>query len=190
MNVVLVEAKLDLPGPSNSPSSSAPDPYVKFKLGSEKYKSKVQPKTFEPKWTEQFDMQIYDENFQHMSVMVQDRGSTARNGVIGKLSVDLSRLDKEKTHELWHNIGEDTGQMRGKLLLLITITSRNPENSVELASNAGSVLECDGSTDREGLRDRYVGCPPARTHQWHELSLGNSPLPPVRSRHRAAYSER
>jgi len=186
VNVVLVEAKLDHHG---SPSSSAPDPYVKFKLGSEKYKSKVQTKTFEPKWTEQFDMQVYDENFQHMSVMVQDRGSTARNGVIGKLSIDLSLLDKERTHELWHDIFEDSGQMRGKLLLLLTITCRNPESSVELANSEGAVFECEGSMDRERIERRYVGCRRVPAQRWHGHCSGNSTLSAVHSGHRTALSE-
>ncbi len=40
-NIVLVEAKDLLPTEYGS-SAPLPDPYIKFKLGSEKYKTKVQ----------------------------------------------------------------------------------------------------------------------------------------------------
>lgn len=38
-------------------------------------------KTYEPKWYEQYDLHIYDENFQTLDVMVRDKTG---NTVIGR----------------------------------------------------------------------------------------------------------
>ncbi|TKR62495.1 hypothetical protein L596_026447 [Steinernema carpocapsae] len=78
VNVVLVEAKNLMPSSNGIP----PDPYVKFKLGSEKYKSKVIAKSLEPKWLEQFDLHIFDESGQTLEISVCDKHT---NTVIGKL---------------------------------------------------------------------------------------------------------
>lgn len=95
VNIVLVEAKNLLPT-DTQPHAPLPDPYVRFKLGSDKYKSKVYGctllisyqlrdkfiisyryqaavKTLEPKWLEQFDMHVYDDQSQTLEIMVFDR---------------------------------------------------------------------------------------------------------------------
>uniref|UniRef100_A0AC34RPM4 C2 domain-containing protein n=1 Tax=Panagrolaimus sp. JU765 TaxID=591449 RepID=A0AC34RPM4_9BILA len=110
VNIVLVEAKLSL---LNLPT--IPDPYVKFKLGSEKYKSKNMMKTYEPKWIEQFDLHIYDENFQTLDVMIYDKNG---NTIIGKCSIDLKEFEREKTEENWYQLEDDCGS----ILLLMTIS--------------------------------------------------------------------
>ncbi|PNI72973.1 MCTP1 isoform 2, partial [Pan troglodytes] len=42
-------------------SNGLSDPYVKFRLGHQKYKSKIMPKTLNPQWREQFDFHLYEE---------------------------------------------------------------------------------------------------------------------------------
>ena len=138
VNIVLVEARLNaltLP--------ALPDPYVKFKLGFEKCKSKVQSKTFEPKWVEQFDLHIYDENFQTLDVMIRDKSS---NISIGKCSIDLKNFEREKTEEKWYQLEEDSGS----ILLLLTISG----NSV----SAGTVEDlADFVGNRNDIVEKYVG---------------------------------
>lgn len=115
---------------------------MKFKLGLEKCKSKVQPKTFEPKWIEQFDLHIYDENFQTLDVMVRDRNS---NISIGKCSIDLKNFEREKTEEKWYQLEEDSGS----ILLLLTISGTSV--------SAGTVADLnDFVGNRNDIVDKYV----------------------------------
>lgn len=44
-----------------------------FRLGSEKYKSKVIYKTLNPRWLEQFDFHLYDDQSQELEVTVWDK---------------------------------------------------------------------------------------------------------------------
>ncbi len=49
------------------------DPYCKFKLGSQKYKSKTESKTLDPKWMQRFDMRMYDDcSILHIEVWDRD----------------------------------------------------------------------------------------------------------------------
>ncbi|KAI1706019.1 c2 domain-containing protein [Ditylenchus destructor] len=136
VNIVLVEAKLN-----QSPSSSQlPDAYVKFKLGNEKYKSKVSPKTYEPKWTEQFDLHIYDENFQDLDIMIHDRAS---NSVIGKCTINLKDFEREKTEQSWYQLEDDAGS----ILLLLTISG---------TSSSATVVDLNEYSDnREQIINKY-----------------------------------
>lgn len=84
----MVEAKGILPDPDNTTT----DPYVKFRLGNEKYKSK---NSYRSKWLEQFDLHLFDED-QVLEVSVWNR-----NTMHGKCSIDLRSLPRERTHCLW-----------------------------------------------------------------------------------------
>lgn len=44
-----------------------------FRLGSEKYKSKVVYKSLNPSWLEQFDLHLYDDQSQELEVTVWDK---------------------------------------------------------------------------------------------------------------------
>uniref|UniRef100_A0A915EQH5 C2 domain-containing protein n=1 Tax=Ditylenchus dipsaci TaxID=166011 RepID=A0A915EQH5_9BILA len=120
VNVILVEAKL-------SSLIQPCDTYVKFKLGSEKYKSKVVTKSLEPKWAEQFDLHIFDENFQNFEVMVHEKSS---NSIIGKCTIDLREYEREKTEQKWHRLEDEAGTIL--LLLTISGTSASSESVVDL----------------------------------------------------------
>lgn len=138
MNIVLVEAKLSL---LNFPT--IPDPYVKFKLGSEKYKSKIVMKTHEPKWIEQFDLHIYDENFQTLDVMIYDKNG---NSIIGKCSINLKEFEREKTEENWYQLEDDAGS----ILLLMTISGTSV--------STGTVADLnDYVGNRNDIVNKYVG---------------------------------
>uniref|UniRef100_A0AC35FVE0 C2 domain-containing protein n=1 Tax=Panagrolaimus sp. PS1159 TaxID=55785 RepID=A0AC35FVE0_9BILA len=135
VNIVLVEAKLNYLN-----FQQHPDSYVKFKLCSEKCKSKIISKSFEPKWYEQYDLHIYDENFQTLDVMVHDKSSS--NAVIGKCSIDLKEFEREKTEEQWYQLEEDAGS----ILLLLTISGTSASaNKVsdlrDFVGNRNDILE-------------------------------------------------
>ncbi|KAE9550845.1 hypothetical protein FO519_005949 [Halicephalobus sp. NKZ332] len=143
VNIVLVEARLNV---FNFPN--LPDPYVKFKLGSEKCKSKVQQKTFEPKWIEQYDLHIFDENFQNLDVMVRDKSS---NLSIGKCSIDLRDFEREKTEEKWFQLEEDSGS----ILLLLTI-SGTAVSAGTVADLTDFVENRNDVVEKYGLRNSFV----------------------------------
>ena len=49
------------------------DPYCKFKLGSQKYRSKIESKTLDPKWMQRFDLRMYDDcSILHIEVWDRD----------------------------------------------------------------------------------------------------------------------
>ncbi|KAJ9576046.1 hypothetical protein L9F63_007146, partial [Diploptera punctata] len=69
VTIVLVEGKNLLPMDIDGFS----DPYAKFRLGNEKYKSKVIYKSLNPSWLEQFDLHLYDDQSQELEVTIWDK---------------------------------------------------------------------------------------------------------------------
>ena len=81
--------------PSSSPSSSPPHPpphppgadissYCKFKLGSQRYKSRVLHKTVNPDWKEQFDLRMYDGESSILHIEVWDRKIRYKDKFMGR----------------------------------------------------------------------------------------------------------
>ncbi|KAK2532944.1 Mctp1 [Columba guinea] len=70
------------------------DPYVKFRLGHQKYKSKIVPKTLNPQWREQFDFHLYEERGGIIDITVWDKDVGKRDDFIGsKLKYPIISLD-------------------------------------------------------------------------------------------------
>ncbi|CAB3248445.1 unnamed protein product [Arctia plantaginis] len=111
VNVVLIDA-------IDTPSGSINGLYCKFKLGAEGHKSKQLSKS-KTAWCERFNLYIYDDS--NLEVTVWHKGN--QKSFMGRCTIDLSQLEKEKTHELWQEL--ECGQ--GSLHLLITLngTTRN-----------------------------------------------------------------
>ncbi|MFH4977779.1 hypothetical protein AB6A40_004488 [Gnathostoma spinigerum] len=140
VNIVLLEAK-DLKPPMNS--KGLPDPYVKCKLGTEKYKSKPALRTVHPKWLEQFDLHLYDETGHTLSLMVHDKRT---NLCMGKCSVDLDKIEKETTQQLACELDEGAGT----IMLLISLTGT-------VSSDMVIDLEEFGANDvRQLIAERYA----------------------------------
>ncbi|NXU77604.1 MCTP1 protein, partial [Oreotrochilus melanogaster] len=59
------------------------DPYVKFRLGHQKYKSKIVPKTLNPQWREQFDFHLYEERGGIIDITVWDKDAGKKDDFIG-----------------------------------------------------------------------------------------------------------
>ncbi|XP_041424408.1 multiple C2 and transmembrane domain-containing protein 1 isoform X3 [Xenopus laevis] len=95
------------------------DPYVKFRLGHQKYKSKTLPKTLNPQWREQIDMHILEDQGGVIEITVWDKDAGKRDDFIGRCHVDLSTLSKEQTHKLKLKLEEGEGW----LVLLVTLTA-------------------------------------------------------------------
>ncbi|XP_023313977.1 multiple C2 and transmembrane domain-containing protein isoform X2 [Trichogramma pretiosum] len=129
VTIVLIQAKNLIPMDIDGTS----DPYVKFRLGVEKYKSKVIAKTLNPMWLEQFDLHLYEEG-QELEVTVWDRDkSRHQDDLMGRVVIDLAQLEREKTHSRWHELDDGAG---GSIYLLLTISGTTASETIsDLASH-------------------------------------------------------
>ncbi|XP_021235724.1 multiple C2 and transmembrane domain-containing protein 1 isoform X2 [Numida meleagris] len=122
------------------------DPYVKFRLGHQKYKSKIMPKTLNPQWREQFDFHLYEERGGIIDITVWDKDAGKKDDFIGRCQVDLSTLSKEQTHKLEMPLEEG----EGCLMLLVTLTA-----SAAVTISDLSVNSLEDPKEREEILKRY-----------------------------------
>ncbi|KAE9419062.1 hypothetical protein Angca_005104 [Angiostrongylus cantonensis] len=139
VNVVLVEGRNLY---TSCDSGTLPDPYCKFKLGCEKYKSKICNRSSDPKWIEQFDLHIYELGSETLEVMCQDKRS---NSLIGRIAVDLHAFPRDQTIEKWYSL-EDTN---ASLLLLITVSGSHSKDAVV------DLTEFNQNDVRNSIVERY-----------------------------------
>ncbi|KAL8566338.1 hypothetical protein ACOMHN_030538 [Nucella lapillus] len=123
VTIVLVEGIDLVPMDDNGLS----DPYVKFRLGSEKHRSKYKSKTLNPRWLEQFDLRIYNDQALQMEITVYDYDVRGRDDFMGRTIVDLSSLESERTHHLDVELEDGAGLL--KLLLTVSGTCANDAQS-------------------------------------------------------------
>ncbi|XP_017764368.1 PREDICTED: multiple C2 and transmembrane domain-containing protein 1 [Eufriesea mexicana] len=145
VTIVLVEAKNLLPMDIDGLS----DPYVKFRLGTEKYKSKVVHKTLNPVWLEQFDLHLYEDPYlnQELEVTVWDRDKSHQDDLMGRAVIDLATLERETTHRLWRDLEDGSGN----IFLLLTISGSTASETIsDLAAHEETPRE------REQIYQRYA----------------------------------
>ncbi|XP_041974531.1 multiple C2 and transmembrane domain-containing protein-like isoform X2 [Aricia agestis] len=118
VNIVLIEAK-ELPdGPASGSGL-----YCKFKLGNDSHKSKQVHKA-RPVWRERFNLYLYEENTLEIKVWHKAKQKT----FMGKCIIDLSQLEKERTHDVWQEL--ECGFGRVHLLLTISGAHRGPPDNI------------------------------------------------------------
>uniref|UniRef100_A0A7N5KH27 Multiple C2 and transmembrane domain-containing protein 1 n=1 Tax=Ailuropoda melanoleuca TaxID=9646 RepID=A0A7N5KH27_AILME len=127
-------------------SNGLSDPYVKFRLGHQKYKSKIMPKTLNPQWREQFDFHLYEERGGIIDITAWDKDAGKRDDFIGRCQVDLSALSREQTHKLELQLEEGEGH----LVLLVTLTA-----SATVSISDLSVNSLEDQKEREEILRRY-----------------------------------
>ncbi|XP_014300142.1 multiple C2 and transmembrane domain-containing protein isoform X2 [Microplitis demolitor] len=157
VTIVLVEAKSLLPMDIDGLS----DPYVKFRLGTEKYKSKVVNKTINPVWLEQFDLHLYEDPYlgQELEVTVWDRDKGHQDDLMGRTTIDLAGMERETTHRIWKELEDGAGS----IFLLLTISGTTASETIsDLAAHEESPRERDRISDKYSLwnslqRPRDVG---------------------------------
>ncbi|CAF4883551.1 unnamed protein product [Pieris macdunnoughi] len=81
--------------------------FCKLRLGIESYKSKSSSNSIHPEWRERFKMHLYHDNILHVSLW--DRGNPKIS--IGSCAVDLAKYQKERTHDLWLELGESPAKV-------------------------------------------------------------------------------
>ncbi|CAL8329988.1 unnamed protein product [Arctogadus glacialis] len=122
------------------------DPYVRFRMGHQKYKSKVLAKCLNPQWREQFDFHLYDEQGGYIDITVWDRDQGRRDDFMGRCTIDLSTLAREQTHKL--DLPLEDGA--GILVLLVTLTATTAVSISDLSVNA-----LDNPYERHQIAQRY-----------------------------------
>ncbi|XP_026956403.1 multiple C2 and transmembrane domain-containing protein 1 isoform X5 [Sagmatias obliquidens] len=127
-------------------SNGLSDPYVKFRLGHQKYKSKIMPKTLNPQWREQFDFHLYEERGGIIDITAWDRDAGKRDDFIGRCQIDLSALSREQTHKLVLQLEEGEGH----LVLLVTLTASATVSISDLSINS-----LEDPKEREEILKRY-----------------------------------
>ncbi|XP_041815490.1 multiple C2 and transmembrane domain-containing protein 1 isoform X4 [Chelmon rostratus] len=142
VSIALIEGRNLIPMDPNGLS----DPYVKFRLGHQKYRSKTVPKTLSPQWREQFDLHLYEETGGVLEITVWDRDTGRRDDFIGRCQLDLSSLAKEHTHHLELPLEES----RGSVVLLVTLTASAHVSIADL-----SVTPLDDPQERREILKRY-----------------------------------
>lgn len=133
------------------------DPYVKFRLGHQKYKSKIMPKTLNPQWREQFDFHLYEERGGIIDITAWDKDAGKRDDFIGRCQVDLSALSREQTHKLELQLEEG----EGRLVLLVTLTA-----SATVSISDLSVSSLEDQKEREEILKRYLTGESAEAESW------------------------
>lgn len=142
VSISLIEGRDLIPMDQNGLS----DPYVKFRLNHQKYKSKTIPKTLNPQWREQFDLHLLDEEGGILEISVWDKDIGRRDDFIGQCQVDLSKLSREKTHKLDVELEEN----KGRLFLLVTLTATAAVSVSDLSVNMLGDAE-----ERQEIINRY-----------------------------------
>ncbi|KAG8012124.1 Multiple C2 and transmembrane domain-containing protein 1, partial [Nibea albiflora] len=122
------------------------DPYVKFRMGHQKYKSKTIPKTLNPQWREQFDFHLYEEQGGFVDITLWDKDAGKKDDFMGRCTIDLSLLSKEHTHKL--DLPLEEGE--GVLVLLVTLTA-----SAAVSISDLSVNMLDDPHERHQIMQRY-----------------------------------
>ncbi|XP_042566419.1 multiple C2 and transmembrane domain-containing protein 1 isoform X3 [Clupea harengus] len=142
VSISLIEGQGLQPMDSNGFS----DPYVKFRMGHQKYKSKTIPKTLNPQWREQFDFHLYEEHGGFIDLTVWDKDAGKRDDFMGRCQVDLSQMPREQTHRLDLQLEEG----EGALVLLVTLTA---SASVSISDMSINIL--DDPQERHDILQRY-----------------------------------
>ncbi|XP_066506952.1 multiple C2 and transmembrane domain-containing protein 1 isoform X2 [Hoplias malabaricus] len=142
VSISLIEGRNLIPMDQNGLS----DPYVKFKLGNEKYKSKTMSKTLSPQWREQFDLHVFDEDGGILEISVWDKDTGKRDDFMGRCTLDMSTLIRDQTHKLELELEDGKGQ----LLLLVTLMSSALVSISDLSVNL-----LDDPHERRQILKRY-----------------------------------
>ncbi|CAG7823868.1 unnamed protein product, partial [Allacma fusca] len=115
-------------------------------LGNEKYKSKVAYKTLNPKWLEQFDLHLYEDQSQELEITIWDKDWTT-DDFMGRCTVILSDLEREKTHKITKELEEGCGTIS----ILLTISGTTASETISDLTTYDT-----NSKEKDIIENRYV----------------------------------
>lgn len=103
-------------------------------------------RSLNPRWLEQFDLHLYDDGDQQLEITVWDK-DRSRDDFIGRCLIDLTTLEREKTHSMWRELEDGAGQLH----ILLTISGTTASETI---SDLTTYEE--NPREREMLYERYV----------------------------------
>lgn len=113
VTIVLVEAR-NIPSDTEN---NVCEPFVRFRLGNEKYKSKT---SWQARWLEQFDLHLFDEE-QSLEITLWNRSTQ-----YGKCILDLRNFPREETQSLWQRLEDSTTE----IYLMLTISGTTSSETI------------------------------------------------------------
>ncbi|XP_060536438.1 multiple C2 and transmembrane domain-containing protein isoform X3 [Cylas formicarius] len=142
VTIILIEGRNLL---SCDPETGTSDPYVKFRLGNEKYKSRIVWRSLNPRWLEQFDLHLYDDGDQQLEITVWDKDKS-KDDYIGRCVINLLDMERERTYNLWEELEDGAGSLH----LLLTISGTTASETISDLSNYE-----ENPREKENLLSRY-----------------------------------
>ncbi|CAL1542502.1 unnamed protein product, partial [Lymnaea stagnalis] len=143
VNITLVEGSNLVAMDDNGLS----DPYVKFRLGPEKYRSKFKSKTLNPRWLENFDLRLFDDQSSQLEITVYDHDTRGKDDFMGRAVIELSQLEKERTHTIVQPLEDGAGT----ITLLLTVSGTFGS---EMASNLANYTP--NALDKDKIVNKYA----------------------------------
>ncbi|XP_075978755.1 multiple C2 and transmembrane domain-containing protein-like [Anticarsia gemmatalis] len=96
----------------------------RFRLGPDKYKSKViKGNTSEVKWQELFNFNLFEDHIVEVSLWDKDF-------CYGRSLIDLSEMEKERTHKMRINLESEVGNSSVQIFILLTISGISLANTL------------------------------------------------------------
>ncbi|CAL4149459.1 unnamed protein product, partial [Meganyctiphanes norvegica] len=115
------------------------------RLGNEKYKTKIELRTLAPKWLEQFDFHLFEDQSQVLEITVLDKDVRSKDDFMGKCNIDLREYEREVTHQIWAPLEKDAGS----LFLLLTISgTTGAETITDLVSQNEEPQEIESISNK------------------------------------------
>lgn len=113
VTIVLIEAR-NLPSDTEN---NVCEPYVRFRLGNEKYKSKT---SWQARWLEQFDLHLFEEE-QSLEITLWNRST-----LYGRCVIDLRNVSREETQSLWQRLDDSSTE----IYLMLTISGTTSSETI------------------------------------------------------------
>ncbi|KAG2470520.1 MCTP2 protein, partial [Polypterus senegalus] len=120
--------------------------FVRFKLGDQKYKSKILYKTANPQWREKFDFNHFHDSSSLLEIEVWGKEGKKSDECFGVCKVDLATLPKEQSNLM--EVPLEFSQ--GKVIILMTL-------SVCTGVSISDLCACPltDSKEKEQIQQRY-----------------------------------
>ncbi|CAI9270252.1 unnamed protein product [Lactuca saligna] len=136
--------------PAIDPNGSI-DPYVKLKLGSQRFKTKVVKKCLNPSWCDEFSFKVEDLKEQ-LVVTVLNEDKYFNDDFVGSIKIPISQVfdtvDKS-LGTIWYRLQpkkKSKFKECGEILLTVCFSQNNPQSDLQPQAENGSMSPARSST--------------------------------------------
>ncbi|CAM8999377.1 unnamed protein product [Rhodiola kirilowii] len=140
------------------------DPYVKARLGSYKFRTKIQKKTLAPKWHEEFKIPIFSwDALNSVFIQVHDKDHLY-DDFLGRCALDIANYRDGQRHDFWVPLLDIK---TGRLHLAVTVSG-------DTAIKVDDLLPDVETKMREDVRNSFMSGVPSK-NSFSSASSGKSP---------------